>query len=85
MTCVPLPTICPRSLIAVASDSVQPADWGIFAPVTLLISTFILFFVGLMSIELLHGMWGYRQPYKVPSMVIKGVGGMLGFKDVDKE
>ncbi|HMC88310.1 MAG TPA: helix-turn-helix domain-containing protein [Gemmataceae bacterium] len=69
----------------VAAVAAQPADWGIFAPVTLLISTFILFFVGLMSIELLHGMWGYRQPYKVPSMVIKGVGGMLGFKDVDKE
>jgi hypothetical protein len=33
-------------------------------------------------------MWGYRQPYKVPSMVIRGVGGMLPWvesKDLDKD
>jgi hypothetical protein len=65
-----------------------PADWGVFAPVTLLVSVLVMFFVGLMSFELLHGMWGYRQPYKVPSMVIRGVGGMLPWvesKDLDKD
>jgi hypothetical protein len=71
-----------------AAVAAPPADWGVFAPVTLLVSVLVMFFVGLMSFELLHGMWGYRQPYKVPSMVIRGVGGMLPWveaKDLDKD
>ena len=71
-----------------AAVAAAPADWGVFAPVTLLVSVLVMFFVGLMSFELLHGMWGYRQPYKVPSMVIRGVGGMLPWvdsKDLEKE
>jgi hypothetical protein len=65
-----------------------PADWGIFTPVVLLISLLFLFVVGLMSFELLHGMWGYRQPYKATSMIIKGVGGLMPWidsKDLEKD
>ena len=69
--------------VAVAS---APADWGIFAPVVLIFSVIIMFFVGLMSLELVHGMWGYRQTGGVPAMIIKAVGkmGILpGIEDKD--
>jgi hypothetical protein len=72
-----------RTVVAAA-----PADWGVFTPVVLLISVLFMFVVGLMSFELLHGMWGYRQPYKATSMIIKGVGGLMPWvdsKDLDKD
>ena len=43
-----------------------------YAPVLL------MFVVGLMSYELVHGMWGYRQPHKVSGAVVKGISGMFG-------
>jgi excisionase family DNA binding protein len=62
-----------------------PADWGLFAPITLCVSMIILFVVGLMSWELLNSMWGYRQPNKASAMVIKSVGSLLGVDSKDLE
>ena len=41
------------------------------------LSFFVLFLVGLMSFELLRGMWGYHQPTAVASPVIRGIAGLL--------
>jgi hypothetical protein len=36
-----------------------------------------MFLLGLMSFELLHGMWGYHQPTKVASPVVHMVSGLF--------
>jgi excisionase family DNA binding protein len=62
---------------AVAAAAAAPADWGVFAPVTLLVSVIVMLVLGFMSFELVHGMWGYRQPYKPTSMVVRAIGGLF--------
>lgn len=60
-----------------AAASAAPADWGVFTPVTLLVSVLFMFLLGLMSFELVRGMWGYRQPNKVSALLIRSVGGLF--------
>jgi hypothetical protein len=43
-----------------------------------MVSVLVMFLLGLMSFELLHGMWGYHQPNKVSSPVVRAVAGMFG-------
>jgi hypothetical protein len=65
-----------------------PADWGVFAPVTLMVSTLFMFFVALMSIELMNGMWGFHQPTKASNLMIKAIGGMIpgvDSKDLERD
>jgi excisionase family DNA binding protein len=65
-----------------------PQDWGTFVPVTLMVSTFVMFFVAIMSFELLHGMWGYHQPNRASNAVIRMVGGLvptIDSKDLEKD
>jgi hypothetical protein len=63
-----------------------PADWGVFAPVTLMVSTLFMFFVALMSVELMNGMWGFHQPTKASSLMIRAIGGMVpGVESKDLE
>ena len=63
-----------------------PADWGLFAPITLCVSVLIMLFGVLpMSWELLHSMWGYRQPGMVSSPVIKTIGPLFGVDSKDLE
>jgi excisionase family DNA binding protein len=54
-----------------------PADWGVFTPVVLLVSVIVLFLVGVMSFELVRGMWAYHQPGKASSVVVRGVAGLF--------
>jgi Helix-turn-helix domain len=54
-----------------------PADWGVFTPVVLLLSVVILFFVGIMSFEMVRGMWAYHQPGKASNVVVRGVAGLF--------
>jgi len=61
----------------VAAVAAAPADWGRFTPIVLLFSFFVLFLLGLMSFELLHGMWGYRQPTAVSSPVVRMFSGLF--------
>jgi excisionase family DNA binding protein len=77
--------LAPRRRVVVPA---APADWGVFAPVTLMVSTLFLFFVGLMSIELLNGMWGFHQPNKASNIMIKAIGGLIpgvDSKDLEKD
>ncbi len=46
------------------------APWGVLPALVLLPSVIILFIVGLMSFELLQGMWGYHKPSKVSNLII---------------
>jgi hypothetical protein len=47
-----------------------PAQWGALPALVLLPSVIVLFVVGLMSFELLQGMWGYHKPNKVSNLII---------------
>ena len=60
-----------------------PADWGVFTPVMLAVSTVVLFFVGVMSYELVHSMWGFHQPGKAGSVVVRAVAGLMGYSQKD--
>ncbi len=53
-------------------------DWGLLPVFTMGFTALLMFVVGLMSYELVHGMWGYRQPYKVSGAVVKSVSGIFG-------
>jgi hypothetical protein len=65
-----------------------PADWGVFAPVTLMVSTLFMFFVVLMSVEFMNGMWGFHQPTKSGSIMIKAFGSVvpgIDSKDLERD
>lgn len=54
----------------------QPA-WGFLPALVMLPCVIVMFLVGIMGFELLHGMWGYRQPYKVSGPVVRGISEMF--------
>jgi excisionase family DNA binding protein len=60
-----------------------PAEWGVLPVAVLLPSVILLFFVGIMSFEVLHTMWGYHEPVKPASPVVNTVTGW--FLDIPKE
>ncbi len=78
------PAGAPVRRVAVAA---APAEWGTFVPVMLIISSIVMLWGAFMSFELLHNMWGYRQPYKVSASAIQGFGKLIPFlvdeKDLD--
>jgi hypothetical protein len=55
-----------------------PATWPGWVSIPLLIGTFLIFLGGIMSYELLNGMWGYHQPTPPASYVVDGVANVLG-------
>jgi hypothetical protein len=61
-----------------AAAPVAEADWGLLPILTLAPTVLLMFIVGLMSFELIHGMWGYRQPHKVSGVVVKSLSGLFG-------
>jgi excisionase family DNA binding protein len=63
----------------VAAPAAAPAEWGALPFALLAPSVIILFVAGLMSFELLHSMWGYKQPYKPTAFVTKTIAGWLGY------
>jgi hypothetical protein len=65
-----------EELAAPAGEAVaQP--WGALPAVLLFPTVLVLFFVGLMSFELVQGMWGYHRPVKVTKPVIDTVARMF--------
>src|SRR5262249_11652367 len=54
-----------------------PEDWGVFAPVTLMVSVLFMFILGFMSLELVRGMWGYRAPGKGSAPIVRAIAGMF--------
>ena len=57
-----------------------PARWGALPAVVLLPTLLLVFMGGLMSFELLQGMWGYHQPGKPSSLILREMAGMLDLK-----
>ncbi|HEV3259342.1 MAG TPA: helix-turn-helix domain-containing protein [Gemmataceae bacterium] len=55
-----------------------PAPWGVLPAAFMLPCVLVMFVVALMSFELIHDMWGYRQPYQPTSFVTRGVAGVFG-------
>jgi excisionase family DNA binding protein len=53
------------------------AEWGMFPILLLLPSVLVMFLAGLMSYELLHGMWGYHAASKPSGLVVRGVAGLF--------
>ncbi|MFN4259228.1 MAG: helix-turn-helix domain-containing protein [Gemmataceae bacterium] len=56
-----------------AVAAAAPADWGVFPALVMIPCAVVMIMVGLMSYELLHGMWGYQQPTPPASPVIHGI------------
>jgi excisionase family DNA binding protein len=54
----------------VGAGAGRQAEWGVVPLICLLPTMIILFIVGLMSFELLQGMWGYHKPAKVSAMIV---------------
>jgi excisionase family DNA binding protein len=55
----------------------RPASWGIVAPAGMVLSTILMIVVCLMSFELIHSMWGYRQPSGATGWVTNGLARQL--------
>ncbi len=53
-----------------ATAAAAPAPWGVLPALVLMPAVIVLFVVGLMSFELLQGMWGYHKPSKVSNLII---------------
>ncbi len=49
----------------------EPAEWGALPAAVLIPCVLVMFVVGLMSWELLHSMWGYQQPGRAASPVVR--------------
>ena len=60
-----------------------PTKWGALPAMVLLPSLLLTFLGGLMSFELLRGMWGYHQPSPPQNMLVRGVAGALDMKISD--
>jgi hypothetical protein len=61
----------------------RPTQWGPLPAIMLIPTVILLFFLGIMSFEVLHTSWGYHQPTKVVSPVVRTVSGW--FTDVSNE
>ncbi|MHB1424653.1 MAG: helix-turn-helix domain-containing protein [Gemmataceae bacterium] len=57
--------------VTVAAAPEAPADWGVVFPLLSLVCTIVLFFVGLMSFELMQSMWGYHTGNKVSTPIVR--------------
>jgi hypothetical protein len=72
----------PRRAAAPAAAAAWAA-WGVLPAALLIPCVLVMAVVGLMSFELLHSMWGYKQPYKPTSFVTKTIAGWVGEKIPD--
>lgn len=61
-----------------------PASWGVVPALLLFPCVIIMFLLGLMSFELLHGMWGYKQSYKPTGFVVKAISELIHDKLPDE-
>jgi excisionase family DNA binding protein len=70
--------LAPRRVAAAAAAA--PAEWGALPFAFLAPTAIVMFLTCLMSYELIHGMWGYRQGAKPSGPVIKMVAGLFSEK-----
>ena len=58
----------------------KPATWGPLPALVLLPCLIIVVLGGLMSFEVLRGMWGYQQPAKPSDSLVRGMADTFGMK-----
>ncbi len=58
----------------------KPATWGPLPALLLMPCLIVVLVGGMMSFEVLRGMWGYQQPSKTSDSLVRGVAGTLGLK-----
>jgi excisionase family DNA binding protein len=59
------------------APAARPASWGVLPALLLMPSAIILFLVGIMSFELIQGMWGYHKSTRVSNLIIHPIAKML--------
>lgn len=67
-----------------AAAAAAPATWGTPWVLLLLLWAPIMVLTGMMGFELLHSMWGYHQPYKGTSGLVKFIAESVG-SDLPKD
>lgn len=60
-----------------------PAKWGPLPAIVLLPTLLVTFLGGLMSFELVRGMWGYHQTSKPGNLIVRNVADQFGMKAAD--
>ena len=58
----------------------KPVSWGPLPAVVLIPCLIVVLIGGMMSFEVLRGMWGYQQSTKTSDSLVRGVAGTLGIK-----
>jgi len=66
--------------IPVRTVVAKPATWGPLPALVLLPCMVVVLIGGLMSFEVLRGMWGYQQPNKPSDALVRGVADTFGMK-----
>jgi excisionase family DNA binding protein len=69
---------------APAEAYAKPQKWGLLEVIPMGVCVFVMFFVMLMGLELMRGMWGYHQSSKVSGSITHGLAEMLSL-DVPKD
>lgn len=59
--------------VVTPSGPPRPARWGPLPALVSSLSLIVMFFVVLMGYEMLHGMWGFRQPTKTTSPITRTI------------
>jgi hypothetical protein len=54
-----------------------PAAWGPVPAILMIPCVLVMFLVGVMGYELVHGMWGYTKPSTPSSLVVRTIAGMF--------
>jgi excisionase family DNA binding protein len=67
-----------EDLRAVHPVAAAPANWGYVFPLMMIVPVAIMFLLSFMSLELLHGMAGYRQPVKPSTGLVRWFADTLG-------
>ena len=61
----------------------KPATWGPLPALLLLPCLVVVLLGGLMSFEVLRGMWGYQQPSKPSDALVRGMASTFGMKTAE--
>ncbi|MGE3804619.1 MAG: hypothetical protein AB7K24_08100, partial [Gemmataceae bacterium] len=64
--------------VGAGAPALPPASWGALPVIFLAPCVIVLFLLGLMTFEMLHGMWGYKQSYKPTSLIVKPISELFG-------
>lgn len=60
------------------APAAAPANWGALPAIFMLPCVVVMFLLSLMTFEMLHGMWGYKQTYKPTGVLVKPISELFG-------